>query len=171
MKEIEQNKYSNACFTQKIVSLLHKKSTLLLNHTSKAAIKAVACIAGYQELQGNVRIRQIVEETAENEHTVAKLLQVLVKKNVVSSCRGIGGGFFLTKAQLKQPIVNIVLAIEGPQAMSGCVLGLNRCSSAHPCPVHNEFAEVRNRIEKLFNSTKISDITETVANGLGFLKN
>ncbi len=144
---------------------------MLLSQTSQAAIKAVACIAGAQEACGNVRISQIVAETGENEHTLAKLLQVLVKHNVVSSSRGIGGGFFMAKAQLKQPILNIVTAIEGSQAMSGCVLGLNRCSSSHPCPVHFEFAEVRTRIEKLFSRTKISDITETVASGIGFLKN
>ncbi|MFZ1528269.1 MAG: Rrf2 family transcriptional regulator [Ferruginibacter sp.] len=144
---------------------------MLLSQTSKAAIKAVACIAGIQHINGNVHIKQIVAETGENEHTIAKLLQVLVKQDVVSSSRGIGGGFFITKTQLKQPIVNIVVAIEGSQAMSGCVLGLSRCSSSHPCPVHFEFAEVRARIEKLFSRTKISDITETVASGLGFLKN
>ena len=141
----------------------------MLSLTCKTAIKAVIYLASKYKSGGNAGIKEIAEYIAASEHTVGKLLQTLVKQNVVNSTKGPSGGFYISKEQLKRPIITIVEAIDGKQAFKECGLGLNNCSSIHPCPIHDEYKAGRDIIQKLFTTRKIIDLCEPVNKGLAYL--
>lgn len=141
----------------------------MLSHTCKTAIKAVIYLASKHDTRTNVGIKEIAEYIDASEHTVGKLLQTLVKQKVINSIKGPSGGFFITGEQLNQPIINIVTAIDGNRIFKECGLGLSKCSSAHPCPIHNEYKVARDLIEKLFASNKIGDLYKPVTSGLAYL--
>ena len=83
--------------------------------------------------------------------------------------KGPSGGFYISKEQQKQPIINIVEAIDGKQIFKSCGLGLSQCSSTHPCPIHYEYKEARDIIASLFQQKKVLDLCEPVNNGLAYL--
>jgi len=141
----------------------------MLSYTCKTAIKAVIYLASKFESGENAGIKEIAEYINASEHTVGKLLQTLVKRGIINSLKGPSGGFFISKEQRKQPIINIVEAIDGKQVFKECGLGLSKCSASHPCPIHNEYKEARNLIENLFNTKKIADLCENVNSGLAYL--
>jgi Rrf2 family protein len=141
----------------------------MLSYTCKTAIKAVIYLASKFESGENAGIKEIAEYINASEHTVGKLLQTLVKQGLINSVKGPAGGFYISKLQTKQPIINIVEAIDGKQVFKGCGLGLSKCSATHPCPIHNEYKEARNRIEKLFTHKKIVDLCESVNCGTTYL--
>ena len=141
----------------------------MLSYTCKTAVKAVIFLAIKYESGEKSAIREIADYLEASEHTVGKLLQTLVKQGVINSLKGPTGGFFLTETQLAQPIINIVLAIDGMHVFRDCGLGLNKCSSLHPCPIHNEYKEARDIIEHLFQTKKISDLCEPVNKGMAYL--
>jgi len=141
----------------------------MLSFTCKTAIKAVIYLASKFESGGNAGIKEIAEFIDASEHTVGKLLQTLVKQGIINSVKGPAGGFYISKAQIKQPIINIVEAIDGKQVFKECGLGLSKCSASHPCPIHNEYKEARNLVEKLFSTKKIADLCEPVNCGLTYL--
>lgn len=141
----------------------------MLSNTCKTAIKAVIFLCSKFETQENSGIKEIAGYIDANEHTVGKILQILVKQNVIKSMKGPSGGFYISKEQQKQPIINIVEAIDGKQIFKGCGLGLGKCSSAHPCPIHNEYKEARDIIEKLFREKRVLDLCEPVNMGLAYL--
>ena len=70
---------------------------------------------------------------------------------------------------MKQPVINIVGAIDGNQVFKECGLGLRKCSATHPCPIHDDYKAGRDLIENLFRSKKISDLCEPVNNGITYL--
>jgi len=141
----------------------------MLSYTCKTAIKAVIYLASKFDSGGNAGIKEIAEYINASEHTVGKLLQTLVKQDIINSVKGPSGGFYISKEQIKQPIINIVEAIDGKNIFKECGLGLSKCSAAHPCPIHNEYKEAREMIEKLFTRKKIIDLCEPVNNGLAHL--
>jgi len=141
----------------------------MLSYTCKTAVKAVIYLASKFESDEKSGIMEIAEYLDASEHTVGKMLQTLVKQDVIKSLKGPSGGFFITKGQVRQPIINIVEAIDGNQVFKECGLGLSKCSSTHPCPIHDDFKEARDIIETLFRNKKIIDLCEPVNNGLTYL--
>ena len=141
----------------------------MLSLTCKIAVKAVIYLASKYESGGNSGIKEISEYIDGNEHTVGKVLQILVKEGVINSIKGPSGGFNISKQQLKTPIITIVEAIDGRQVFKECGLGLSKCSATHPCPIHDDYKVARDHIEKLFTQKKIIDLCDSVTNGFSHL--
>jgi len=141
----------------------------MLSNTCKTAIKAVIYLSSKFDIEENAGIKEISEFINASEHTVGKILQTLVRQNIINSMKGPTGGFYISKEQQKQPIINIVEAIDGKQIFKSCGLGLSKCSSSHPCPIHDDYKEARDIIEKLFRQKRVMDLCEPVTNGLAYL--
>src|SRR5665213_661092 len=141
----------------------------MLSNSCKTAIKAVIYLSSKFENGEKAGIKEVAEFIDANEHTIGKILQTLVKQNVIKSMKGPSGGFYISKEQQKQPIINIVEAIDGKQIFKSCGLGLSKCSSSHSCPIHDDYKEARDIIEKLFRQKRVMDLCEPVNNGLAYL--
>lgn len=141
----------------------------MLSNTCKTAVKAVVFLATKIDDGEKAGIREIAGYIEASEHTVGKMLQTLVKQDVINSLKGPAGGFYISKKQRRQPLINIVEAIDGKNIFKGCGLGLSRCSATHPCPIHNEYREARDIIERIFKTKKVADLCEPVNNGLAYL--
>ena len=107
----------------------------MLSLTCKIAIKAVIYLASKHGNGVNAGIREIAGDINANEHTVGKLLQILVKQSVINSVNGPSGGFRISREQIQLPVITIVEAIDGKRVFQECGLGLSKCSSEHPCPI------------------------------------
>lgn len=141
----------------------------MLSQTCKIAIKAVIYLATKFETGERAAIREIASHIEASEHTVGKLLQTLVRQDVIKSVKGPSGGFFLSRIQLEQPVRNIIDAIDGKQIFCDCGLGLSQCSASHPCPIHDEYKAVRDMLDKIFSSKRIIDLYEPVTRGQAYL--
>jgi Rrf2 family protein len=141
----------------------------MLSLTCKTAIKAVIYLASKYESGEKSGIKEIAEYIDASEHTVGKMLQTLVKEEVIYSAKGPNGGFYITAKQKHQPIINIIETIDGKDVFKQCGLGLSKCSSTHPCPIHNDYKVVRDLFKKLCREKKISNLCEPVNDGLAYL--
>lgn len=141
----------------------------MLSLSCKTAIKAVIYLSSKLASGEKSGIKEIAVFIDASEHSVGKLLQLLVKEGVICSSKGPKGGFYITEGQYEQPIVNIVETIDGKNVFNQCGLGFNKCSSEHPCPIHNDYKGVRDLFEKLCREKKIGDLCEPVNNGLAYL--
>jgi Rrf2 family protein len=141
----------------------------MLSKTCKSAIKAVVYLCSKYGSGENASIKEVADVINASEHTVGKLLQTLVKQDIIKSLKGPTGGFYISKTQQSQPIINIVEAIDGKEIFKECGLGLSQCSAKHPCPIHNSYKEVRESLEKLFREKNVLSLCETVNNGLAYL--
>ncbi len=141
----------------------------MLSLTCKTAVKAVIYLASKFQNGAKSGILEVARAIEGNEHTVGKLLQTLVKEGVINSTKGPTGGFYISKEQLRRPIISIVDAIDGRQVFRECGLGLSKCSATHPCPIHNEYKISRDHIEQLFTQKKIVDLCDPVNKGFAYL--
>jgi Rrf2 family protein len=141
----------------------------MLSHTCKTAIKAVIYIAPKFELGEKAGMKEIAKFIGASEHTVGKILQTLVKENIINSAKGPAGGFYITPKQKNQPIINVINAIDGKEVFDECGLGLSKCSATHPCPIHNDYKKIRDQFKVMCLQKRIIDLCETVRDGLAYL--
>lgn len=141
---------------------------------SKACEYAIkACIFVTQSSMRNERVtpKQIAEEINSPLAFTAKIMQQLVKNNLVSSYRGAYGGFEIEKDRVAQiSLSQIVSAIDGDKIFNGCGLGLDACDESHPCPVHYQYKTIRQDLQKLLDSTNLKQLALGIETGLSYLK-
>lgn len=141
----------------------------MLSLSCKAAIKAVVYLGSTSESGKRMGLVEIAGFIGENEHTVGKLLQKLVKEGLINSIKGPGGGFYLTDEQKQHRLLQIVEAIDGADVFDQCGLGLSRCSETRPCPIHNDFKPIRELFFKMCSENRIRDLYKDVNNGMAYL--
>jgi Rrf2 family protein len=141
----------------------------MLSYTCKTAVKAVIFLATKFETGEKTGLKEVAEYIGASEHTIGKMLQTLVRQDVINSLKGPAGGFYISKDQRMQSLINIVEAIDGKNIFKGCGLGLSRCSATHPCPIHNDYKEARDIIERIFKTKTVADLCEPVNNGSAYL--
>ncbi len=141
----------------------------MLSLTCKTAIKAVIFLASKFKSGAKSGIIEIAEYIDASEHSVGKMLQTLVKENVINSSKGPNGGFYIDADQKNQPIINIVFAIDGKDVFNQCGLGLSECSADHPCPIHEDYKAVRDLFNKMCLDKKIAELCDPVNSGMAYL--
>ena len=135
------------------------------------AIRASIIVAS-ESVKGNrMSLKEISEKVDSPEAFTAKILQKLVKNNIILSAKGPGGGFDMDSKSLDQiNLMQIVVAIDGDSVFSKCGLGLKECSESRPCPFHQRYKPVREKLKKLLDSTSMEDLLSGFETGLTFLK-
>lgn len=141
----------------------------MLSLTCKASVKAVIYLGSIAEHGNRASIKEIAAFINENEHTVGKLLQKLVKDGIINSYKGPKGGFYITAKQQKQPVINIIHSIDGEEVFNQCGLGLSKCIETRPCPFHNDYKPVREMFKQMCSNKRICDLHENVNKGIAYL--
>ena len=142
----------------------------MFSKSCEYAIRAAIYISAEGSLEKKVGIEDICEHIEAPKHFTAKILQILTRNKIVSSQKGVNGGFYLDKKQNSKPLIEIVQATDGNVLFSGCGLGLKECSCAEPCPLHEKFQYVRADINKMMGETTIESMAGKLTKGNGFLR-
>lgn len=94
--------------------------------------------------------------------TVAKLLKTLTKANILTSFRGISGGYSLSTDSTEITIAHIVEAIEGPIALTACVdETLPTCQIQGECAIHGNWNKVNEAVKHALLSVTLQDMANT----------
>lgn len=132
------------------------------------AIRATLHIAGATAADERATVKDIAAAIGAPEAFTAKVLQKLVRDGHLGSMKGPGGGFTLTEVRARKlPLSAIVKSIDGDDVYTGCALGLPRCNDKKPCPLHNQFKDVRERLRKLLENTSVYDVSMGLGLELG----
>ena len=59
-------------------------------------------------------------------------------------------------------MMQIVEAMEGPQLMDRCVVGLEKCHDSMPCPQHDLYKPIRQRLKDYMNTTTLADLAASL---------
>jgi Rrf2 family iron-sulfur cluster assembly transcriptional regulator len=143
----------------------------MFSKTCQYAIRATVYVAKLSGEDRRAGLKDIASEIGSPEHFTAKIMQQLVKCNIISSMKGPNGGFTIEKSRMhKVRLSQIVFAFDGDSLYKGCGLGLSKCSESHPCPVHEKFKIIRNELRTMLESTSVYEMSLGLADGLTFLR-
>lgn len=135
------------------------------------AIKASIYIAQQSLEQRSVNVKEVSASVNAPVAFTAKILQQLCREDILRSIRGKQGGFmFDLEKQKMVTIFRVVEIFDGDGLFTNCGLGLHKCSSINPCPVHDDFKVVRDGLIIMTHKYTFHDLALKTQNGLAWLK-
>ena len=134
---------------------------MLLSRACTYGIRAALFLASQSD-QKPVLVKQIANRLNIPFHFLAKIIQGMVKAGILVSYKGRNGGVALAR-QTDQVIVReIVEAIDGPDLLKGCVLGLPECDDKKPCPIHSDWGPIRSQIQEMLSERNIAQMMDSL---------
>ncbi len=143
----------------------------MFSKTTEYALRATIYIAQKGSKENKLGINEIAKAIDSPKPFTAKILQMLTRDKIVSSTRGPNGGFYFTAQAKKLPAIAILKAVDDESVLKRCVLGLRQCSEKNPCPMHDEYKEIRDQLNKLFEKKTIGSLVEKMNNHRLFIGN
>jgi FeS assembly SUF system regulator len=91
--------------------------------------------------------------------TVSKLLKELGRAGVLTSTRGVNGGYTLSRAPEDISVLEIIGALEGPVALTSCVEEAeDDCSVESLCPMRGNWNKVNSVIREALAGVTLADM-------------
>ena len=126
------------------------------------AIRALVYVARFPG-QGAARGTEIAKAEGLPAPVLGKVLQELVRKGLLESRRGPGGGFRLARKPELITLRDVVAAIDGLDQFAECAVGLEGCSDNSPCPLHDTWKGIRTQLMNYLEATTLADMAAAVA--------
>lgn len=127
----------------------------MFGKTTEYAVRALVYI--YLQNTGGNRpgFREIAHQVDAPEEFTGKVVQKLVRAQVIASVKGPHGGFYFPDMATTPSLLDVVRIIEGEGFFTKCGFGLSACSAANPCPIHHQFSPVRDNLKKIVSDNDI----------------
>jgi len=125
------------------------------------AIRAAAHLAG-RAPDESVKLREIARREGIPQPFLSALLPRLVAAGLMDSTRGPTGGYVLSRAPDQIRLHDIVVAVDGLDALERCAAGLGRCSDVVPCPLHDAWKPIRERVRAYLRQTTLADMAGAI---------
>ncbi len=135
--------------------------SLIFSRQCEYALQAMLYISA-QEPGKFTNINEISERLDIPMPFLGKTLQLLVQDRILSSLKGPRGGFKLAKDPSEIALFHVVDAIDGTDFLTSCVLGFPECSTKTPCPMHQEWGGLRDRVFQMLANKTIADISKEI---------
>jgi Rrf2 family iron-sulfur cluster assembly transcriptional regulator len=136
----------------------------MLSNSCKYGIRALIYIASQPREKGKTGIKQISGDLGLPTPFLAKILQQLAKQKILHSVKGPHGGFSLLKDPAMISLLDIVKTIDGDDLFSNCLIHNTACTCVDrdndPCPVHDDYVNLREELIKIFSNTTIKDLVK-----------
>jgi Rrf2 family protein len=134
---------------------------MIFGNATEYAIRGISELAARAE-GSRILLDDLVAGTNLPRDFMAKILQQLARAGVLTSVKGRGGGFALARSAHQISLMQLVEAIEGPQRVDRCVVGLEVCSDDAPCPQHDLYKPIRQRLRDFMNTTTVADLAASL---------
>lgn len=142
----------------------------MLSTSCKYALRAVVYLMSRTGENVRMGIKAVAEEIEANEHTTAKILQLLVREGIIQSAKGPTGGFYMVPKKKPVYLIDVVQVIDGDHFFFECGLGLKACSEKKPCPIHHQYKAAREQLFHQFSTITVQELSKELSLGKAFLK-
>jgi Rrf2 family protein len=140
----------------------------MLSNSCRYGIRAIIYLSGKESSKEKTGIKKIGSDLDLPTPFLGKILQQLAKQKILKSMKGPHGGFSMMKDSRTITLYDIVVAIDGEDTFTDCVMheGPCRCidRTKKPCPIHDDYAKSRSELIKLFKSKTIYDLVQKASN-------
>jgi Rrf2 family protein len=134
---------------------------MIYSKACEYAIRALAYLARTKDSQA-ARAQEIAKAENIPLPVLGKILQELVRKGVLASRRGPGGGFRLARRADLITLRDVVAAMDGLDHFHSCAAGLEMCGDEAPCPLHDSWKVIRTQILNELETTTVAQMAAAV---------
>lgn len=141
----------------------------MFSQSAKYAIKAVLFLSVYSDEENKFSFKEIAASIDAPTAFTAKVLQELSRKDLVSSSKGKGGGFYLTSTQQNNTLTEIIAEMEGRDKLQKCLIDNAHCHAERPCALHALIYPKQKDMLEGLQQKKLLNFAEEIRSGVSFL--
>lgn len=130
---------------------------MVITRATEYAIRTVIFLA-QQPLDEIVLKKDICRTQDVTPAFLTKILQPLIKAGIVSSQRGVGGGFLLAKDPAGITLLDILQAEEGPLKLNHCLIETDICQRESHCSAHEVWNEAQGKMIEVLQSYSVTEL-------------
>lgn len=130
----------------------------LITRDTDYAVRALCCIARRKDKV--VSVNELTRCLNIPRPFLRKLLQILNKKGLLKSYRGLGGGFSMADSPGDISLIKLIEIFQGPVVLSEHKLKKKTCPEAKDCPLKKRLDEIENIIKSKLRSITVKSILE-----------
>ncbi len=128
----------------------------MLSQTAEYALRATLFLADRGGQPASVD--DIARHLGVPRNYLSKTLHRLAREGVLASTRGKGGGFRLAVDPGRLPLLRVVEPFDQLTGERRCLLGRPECSDRNPCPAHQQWRSVSERVSTFFRERTVADL-------------
>ncbi len=132
----------------------------MFSNSTKYAIRTIEYLLNHHGDE-KLSVANLAKELDIPQPFLSKIMQQLSKGGVISSTKGRGGGFYLSKENMNRPLIDVVICIEGYNVFDKCILGLKECSDENPCLLHKYYKVFKGSLVKPIGQDSIEELLRT----------
>ena len=141
----------------------------MLSKSTEYAIRALIFVQLQNSMEKRPGVAEIAKEIESPVAFTAKILHNLTSRKLLNSIKGRGGGFFFSENQAEITVYEIILVMEGDALFTECGIGLSNCSDDNPCPLHDQYGEIRDQLLALAKLETINSMAMKIKTGKAVL--
>jgi len=130
---------------------------MIFSNACAYAIRALSRLAMIRP-EGYVLLDELCTGSDLPRHFVAKIFQDLVRRGLLTSAKGRGGGFALAQPAANITLLEIVTVIDGVEQLDQCVVGMAKCDDKEPCPQHDNWKAIRSTLKDYLHKTTLEQM-------------
>jgi Rrf2 family transcriptional regulator, iron-sulfur cluster assembly transcription factor len=138
------------------IILIDYDGMLSLSQTTGYAVRALICLDQHRDQA--CLIRNVAACAGIPKPYLARIINDLTYKGLVTARRGCQGGIALARPAGDISLLQIVEAVEGPDWIAPCLFGLDDCASHKNCPIHKFWQRVSKQLKDLLGRTMLTEV-------------
>ncbi|HUJ75050.1 MAG TPA: Rrf2 family transcriptional regulator, partial [bacterium] len=107
---------------------------------------------------GSASAREMAEQQDLPQPMVASILKALTAAGILTSTRGVLGGYTLARDAASISLADVVQALDGPLNLLECTGGATDCTMLSRCPLHDPVQRVHQRFAEFMASYTLAEI-------------
>jgi Rrf2 family protein len=135
---------------------------LRLSKKADYALLATRHLAAHAD-RGAVPARELAEAYDIPLELLAKVLQKLVRAELLASHQGIRGGYGLARPARAISVADIIQAIDGPFTVTACSEHDRSCDQYAKCNIRDPLWQIKDRIVSALAATSVADLAVELA--------
>lgn len=93
---------------------------------------------------------------------VSKTLKLLAREGLLSSHRGVRGGYGLAESAAEITMTRVISALEGPIAITECIDLSGGCSHERLCPTRINWQRINHALKEALDRISLAEMTPPV---------
>lgn len=129
---------------------------MIFNRSTSYAVQAVLYLGGFSK-DRPISLFELSNKLNMPYHYLGKILQKLLKGEILDSKKGEKGGYFLSKHPDEIVLNDITSIFEGDNSINMCLLGKNECRDNVPCALHDHWKPAKTILINIFKNHTVYD--------------
>ncbi len=133
-----------------------------ISKKAEYAIFMLAHLSGAEE-GGPITIREIAQARGLPENLMAQISGILRKEGWLTGKPGPGGGITLVADPAEITVCQVIEAVDGPIAISSCLLGEDECPNSDDCPLHRVWLRAQGQLVDAMQQVTVEELGSRLA--------